>query len=177
MTGGLHVKDEKHHTARPSAPGLDGPQKPPRPPIGLPLLPDGRTALPKGNPCDGCDHCCRYIAVQIDTPRTKKNFEDIRWYVLHRGVSVWVDWDGAWMLQFETTCNWLVDGRCSHYSLRPDLCREYDPAECERYSPTAAEKILFRNEHDLDAYLAKREARLEKRRARSNGRNGKAKAS
>jgi Fe-S-cluster containining protein len=30
-----------------------------------------------------------------------------------------------------------VDGRCSHYALRPDLCREYDPAECERYSPTA----------------------------------------
>lgn len=171
------MKDERHHTARPSAPTLDGPQKPPRPPIGLPLLPDGRTALPKGNPCQGCDHCCRYIAIQIDTPRTKKNFEDIRWYVLHRGVSVWVDWEGSWMLQFETQCNWLKDGRCSHYSLRPDLCREYDPAECERYSHTPAEKHLFRNEQDLDAYLVQREQRLAKRRARTNGRNGKAKAS
>jgi Fe-S-cluster containining protein len=174
MMGGLHVKDDRHHTARPSAPATDGPPPPPRPPIGLPLLPDGRTALPKGNPCAGCDHCCRYIAIQIETPRTKKQFSDIRWYVLHKNVSVWVDWDNNWMVQFQTTCDWLVDGRCSHYALRPDLCREYDPAECERYSPTPAEKIAIHNERDLDAYLAKREARLAKRRARTNGHKAKA---
>ena len=168
------MKDDRHHTARPSAPATDGPPPPPRPPIGLPLLPDGRTALPKGNPCAGCDHCCRYIAIQIETPRTKKQFSDIRWYVLHKNVSVWVDWDNNWMVQFQTTCDWLVDGRCSHYALRPDLCREYDPAECERYSPTPAEKIAIHNERDLDAYLAKRETRLAKRRARTNGHKAKA---
>ncbi len=96
------------------------PKRPPRPPIGLPILPDGRTALPEGNPCVGCDHCCRHVALEIDTPRTKADYDNIRWYLLHKNVSIMVDWDGAWLIQFDTACNWLVDGRCSHYALRPD---------------------------------------------------------
>jgi len=86
--------------------------------------------------------------------------------VLHKNVSVMVDWEGAWFVQFDTPCEWLVDGRCSHYALRPEICREYDPAECERYVPVPAEKILFRDEHDLDRYLAEREARIAARKTR-----------
>jgi hypothetical protein len=140
--------------------------RPPRPPIEIRLRPDGRAVLPPGNPCVGCDHCCRYVSLEIDRPRTKKDFEYIRWYVLHRNVSVLLDWEGAWFLQFDTPCEWLVDGRCSHYRLRPDVCREYDPAECERYIPMPAEKLLIRNEEDLDRYLAVREARAARRKAR-----------
>jgi Fe-S-cluster containining protein len=128
---------------------------------------DGRYALPEGNPCAGCDHCCRYVTINIPTPRTKLDFNNIRWYILHRNVSVFVDWEGDWMVQFDTPCEWLVDGRCSHYTFRPEICRDYDPAECERYSPTPAEKFLIRTEQDLDEYLAKRSARSAARRARA----------
>ncbi|MGH7681896.1 MAG: YkgJ family cysteine cluster protein [Steroidobacteraceae bacterium] len=163
------MKDTEQHTAKPDAPGPhvdDTPRRPPRPPIGLPILPDGRTALPKGNPCVGCDHCCRHVALEIDTPRTKLDFDNIRWYLLHKNISIMLDWDGSWMIQFDTACNWLVDGQCSHYALRPDICREYDPADCERYNPNPAERVLMRNEKDLEAFLEQREKKLAKRYAR-----------
>ena len=74
-----------------------------------------------------------------------------------------MDWEGHWLVQFDTPCEWLIDGKCGHYSLRPDICREYDPADCERYNPTPAERILLRNPRDLERYLAEREARLASR--------------
>lgn len=162
-------RPDEEHTAKPHAPGHpdandDRPLRPPRPAIGLRLMADGRYELPAGNPCEGCDHCCRYMTVEIGTPRTKRDFDNIRWYILHRSVSVYVDTEGTWMVQFDTPCAWLKDGRCTHYALRPDICREYDPAECERYATTPAERFVLRNEHDLERYLAERKARLAARR-------------
>ncbi len=156
-----------HHAADPHGTGAertDGRLRPPRPALGLPLLPNGHIALPDGNPCEGCDHCCRYVSLPIPRPRTRRDFDEIRWYVLHRGVSVYVDWEGDWMIQFDSPCAWLKDGRCVHYELRPEICRDYDPAECERYVPAPAEKLLIRNEADLERYLEEREARLAARR-------------
>lgn len=143
------------------------PMRPPRPPIGVPLLNDGRYALPEGNPCAGCDHCCRYVSIEIPTPSTKRDFDNIRWYVLHKNVSVFADWEGNWMVQFDTPCEWLVEGQCTHYEFRPHICREYDPAECERYCTTPAEKILIRTEQDLERYLAERAVRNAARQAKS----------
>jgi Fe-S-cluster containining protein len=68
------------------------------------------------------------------------------------------------MVQFETPCEWLVDGKCCHYELRPEICREYDPAECERYHSVPAHKVLLRDERDLERYLADREERAKRRR-------------
>jgi Fe-S-cluster containining protein len=104
------------------------------------------------------------VALAIPTPRTKRDFEEIRWYVLHDHVSVFIDWGGDWGIQFETKCRWLVGGRCSHYELRPPVCRDHDPAGCERYVTGPAERVMIRNEEDLERYLAKREARLAARR-------------
>ena len=135
-----------------------GPLRPPRPAIGLRILPDGRTELPDGNPCEGCDHCCRYVSIQIDRPTTKMEFENIRWYLLHQSVSVMIDYEGDWLIQFDTPCRWLVDGRCTHYELRPEICRDYDPADCERYAGPA-EKVLLRTPEDLAKYLESRKRR------------------
>jgi Fe-S-cluster containining protein len=137
---------------------------PPRPPIPVMLRPDGYAILPEGNPCEGCDHCCRYVAIEIDKPTTKKDFEHIRWYLLHRSISIIIDWDGAWLIQFDTPCEWLVDGRCSHYELRPNICREYDPAECERYLTTTSHRVLMKTEADLRKYMEEREVKLAARR-------------
>lgn len=167
MPGPRDRKPPDQHTADPhgtTPTPPEEPRRPPRPAVGLPLLPDGRYALPEGNPCEGCDHCCRYVALAIPTPRTKRDFEEIRWYVLHDHVSVYIDWQGDWGIQFETTCRWLSGGRCSHYQLRPHVCREYDPAGCERYVVAPAERVMLRNEQDLARYLAQREDRLAARR-------------
>ena len=40
--------------------------------------------------------CCRYFMLQIDTPSSKDDFENIRWYLAHRGVSVVIDMEGEW---------------------------------------------------------------------------------
>ena len=175
--GSLSVSEEKtrpdQHSADPhgSERGEDeagGPIRPPRAPIGLPLLPNGCYQLPEGNPCEGCDHCCRYVTIPIETPRSRRDFDNIRWYLLHKNVSVLCDWEGSWMVQFDTPCDWLKHGKCSHYALRPEVCREYDPADCERYCPTPAEKILLSNEKDLEQFLLERDARREARRKRSS---------
>jgi Fe-S-cluster containining protein len=149
----------------PAGNGTDGfLPRPPRPPIPVTLRPDGYAVLPKGNPCEGCDHCCRYVAIEIDKPTTKKDFENIRWYLLHRSISIIIDWEGAWLIQFDTPCEWLQDGKCTHYALRPEICREYDPSECERYLTAQSHKILMKTEADLQTYLAERELKLAARR-------------
>lgn len=159
------------HSAKPHAPGPHpeesrrGPMRPPKPALHLPLLPSGCYQLPEGNPCEGCDHCCRYVTIPIDRPRSRRDFDNIRWYLLHKNVSVLCDWEGSWMVQFDTPCDWLKDGRCSHYAHRPEICRVYDPADCERYCPDPAEKILLRDEKDLERFLAERDARTKSRRS------------
>lgn len=40
--------------------------------------------------CQGCSKCCEYVAMQIDTPETQDDFENIRWYLLHENVKVFV---------------------------------------------------------------------------------------
>ncbi|HTN76186.1 MAG TPA: hypothetical protein VL096_13105, partial [Pirellulaceae bacterium] len=44
-----------------------------------------------------CDHCtakcCKYFALPIDTPTTFKDFEYMRWFLLHDRASVFVDDD------------------------------------------------------------------------------------
>src|SRR5687767_11452053 len=94
-TGRRAKRSDLHLSANPHAPidreGTE-PLRPPKPPIGLPILPGGRIALPAGNPCEGCDHCCRYVSIQIDRPRSKHDFSNIRWYLLHKNISVMIDW-------------------------------------------------------------------------------------
>ncbi len=69
-----------------------------------------------------------------------------------------VDFEGDWLIQFDTPCEWLVEGRCTHYELRPQICRDYDPADCERYAGPG-EKVLLRTPEDLGRYLEARNRR------------------
>jgi uncharacterized protein len=108
------------------------------------------------DPCKGCDRCCRYVALEIDRPTTREDFDQIRWYVLHRNVSVFIVDSGDWYVQFDTACEWLKDERCTHYELRPELCREYDPESCERHGEGPGYEILIENEADLERYLDRR---------------------
>jgi len=38
--------------------------------------------------CDGCPaECCKYVAIEIDTPEDIDDFEDIKWYVSHKNIT------------------------------------------------------------------------------------------
>ena len=42
------------------------------------------------HPCFECVQCCTYVAIEIDTPTTMKEYDYIVWYLYHQGVSIFV---------------------------------------------------------------------------------------
>ena len=82
--------------------------------------------------CEQCTAaCCHYIALPIDEPDTRRDFDDIRWYLMHEGVTVFVE-EGDWYIQFRTRCrNLQPDFKCGVYETRPAICREYKAKDCD----------------------------------------------
>jgi Fe-S-cluster containining protein len=119
----------------------------------------------KNNPCFDCKgQCCNHVAVPIDKPTTRDDFGDIRWYVSHKNVQVFVE-DGDWYLCFLTPCRYLTkDYLCSDYDNRPKICRDYDPENCERHGDGKPYDHLFNTVEEVEAYA---EEYLNRRRARS----------
>ncbi len=82
--------------------------------------------------CSRCPaKCCRYFALPIDTPETWKDFEYIRWYLLHERATVFTE-DDCWYLLVHTPCKHLrEDNLCGDYQRRPQICRDYKTKDCE----------------------------------------------
>jgi uncharacterized protein len=82
-----------------------------------------------------CDHCtakcCKYFAMPMDRPANRKDYDFIRWFLLHEQASAFVE-DGTWYLLVHTQCKHLLpDNRCGIYQTRPQICREYTTEGCE----------------------------------------------
>jgi Fe-S-cluster containining protein len=84
------------------------------------------------NLCEYCTaKCCHYFALPIDTPEDWRDFDYLRWYLLHARATVFID-EGDWYLMVHTTCKHLRDDhRCGIYETRPQICREYSTDNCE----------------------------------------------
>ena len=82
--------------------------------------------------CDYCTaKCCRYFALPLETPTEMKDFQFIRWYLLHGQASVFTE-DDEWYLLVHTVCKHLgEDNRCQIYETRPQICRDYTVVDCE----------------------------------------------
>ena len=110
--------------------------------------------------CVLCEHCtaacCRYLALPLDRPRSRRDYDDIRWYLLHDGISVFVE-EGDWYVQIQTTCKQLgSDNRCSIYETRPAICRDYEAKDCDYSGRPYGYDELFTHASQLEAYYAKR---------------------
>jgi len=127
-------------------------------------------------PCLACTQCCHYVAIEIDTPESRREFDNIRWYLYHPGVEVYIDQEDTWNILFNSRCeNLQDDGKCAVYETRPTICREFDNTSCEPNNDEPAEKVIFRTAEDLDHWmrltrahdrLALQEAAAERRRER-----------
>ena len=106
------------------------------------------------NPCYGCSLCCRYVALEIDTPEDDEDWDNIYWYLLHKNVWVWIDNDDSWNLQFNTPCEKLTKEQwCGIYKDRPMVCKRYTSDACERYGEGKAYKLLFKNAEEFQKWF------------------------
>ncbi len=104
--------------------------------------------------CENCNaDCCRYIAMEIDVPENLDDFENIKWYVCHKDVRIYVEEDYSWNLEFITPCKWLSEGNCcTNYSRRPEICKEYNYDECTFHN-NYKEKYSFESIEDVEKYI------------------------
>lgn len=109
-------------------------------------------------PCRHCGHCCRYVTVKLDSPRARTDYDEIRWFLLHENVCVFVDTDG-WFVEFHTVCRKLEEWRCGDYAGRPQVCSDYAVDNCERYGEGDAHLHYFRSEQEYLNYLKKHRPR------------------
>jgi Fe-S-cluster containining protein len=107
-----------------------------------------------------CEHCtaacCRYVALPIETPTERSDFDDIRWYLLHENISVFVE-DGDWYISMQTSCRHIApDGRCLIYPRRPRICRKYTTENCDYHSGDYGWEAHFTCPEHLEEYLRAR---------------------
>ena len=111
------------------------------------------------NKCSFCPgtKCCNYITQEIDTPRSKDDFDHLLWQMAHENIQSYKDEDG-WFLVVVTRCTHLLDdGNCNIYETRPQVCRDYSNDYCEFDAPAEEGfEFYFRNYQELDAYCRKR---------------------
>ena len=110
--------------------------------------------------------CCRYVAVEVDAPTEPKDFDLLRWFLLHEGLQLFVD-GRAWFLQIFARCRALgSDNRCTIYETRPAICREYEADGCDRDEAEGGVKMdrIFRSVEELEAYRGPWMKRWEARR-------------
>jgi hypothetical protein len=139
------------------------PTGPPRP--RLPMAPvDGK--------CQRCPSlCCRYLALQIDGPKSYDDFDLIRWYVAHHGVQVYKD-RRRWYLQVDVPCRHLDDhGRCQIYPRRPKICADHRLQDCEFENDGPPPAVQFRHPEEVEAYLQRRWPRGRPGRGRRRSRS------
>jgi len=106
-----------------------------------------------------CDHCvakcCRYLALPLDTPKKRKDFDTLRWFLLHDRVSLFVE-KGTWYLQVHNECRQLLPNNlCGIYETRPKICREHSTVDCE-YEDDWVYDLFFEAPEQLEEYVEAR---------------------
>ena len=120
--------------------------------------------LPNSHPCNECGQCCTYVAVEIDEPTGFDDYDNIFWYLTHRGVSVYIDWEGDWFIEFETVCENLSEAKtCAIYEDRPKMCSDFSWDECEKTTKEKAYKSRFSNPDGFFHFMETRRPRAYER--------------
>ena len=116
--------------------------------------------LPGVHPCSECGACCAYVAVEIDNPSAFDDYDHIYWYLTHRDVSVYVDWEGDWFIEFATVCEHMTQAKtCGIYEERPRICSDFSWNECEKNTRESAHKVRFTKPSELLDFMKEKRPR------------------
>jgi Fe-S-cluster containining protein len=101
--------------------------------------------------------CCRYIALPIETPEDWGDYDDIRWYLSHENITVFVE-DGDWYLNVNNKCKYLSekDYKCQNYDMRPKICRGYTTETCDLTSDSTDDydyEMHFTSDTQMEEYI------------------------
>lgn len=115
--------------------------------------------------CDSCSGlCCRYFALPIDNPTTARCYDNIRWYLCHENVVVFIE-EKQWYIGIMSRCKHLQpDNRCGIYETRPKVCREYKTDNCDYHGGEYNFEALFTSAEQLEAYAKQKLAAKKKRK-------------
>lgn len=105
--------------------------------------------------CSKCTGlCCRYFALPIDTPEDWDDYDDIRWYLAHENVTVFVE-DGDWYLNIKNKCTHLSeeDYKCDIYEIRPKICRGYSEDSCDLTGDNYEWELNFTSDKQMEEYM------------------------
>ena len=105
--------------------------------------------------CDKCTGlCCRYMALPIETPEDRGDYDDIRWYLCHEDVTVFVE-DDEWYINIKNKCKYLAkdDNRCLIYDKRPRICRGYKHDNCDLTDGEYDYELHFTSAEQMVEYI------------------------
>ena len=105
--------------------------------------------------CDKCTGlCCRYFALPIETPEDKEDYDDIRWYLCHRNITVFVE-DDDWYINIKNKCKHLSekDHKCKIYNNRPKICRGYTIKNCDLIEGEYDYELHFTSDKQMEEYI------------------------
>ena len=111
--------------------------------------------MAKKGQCDKCTGlCCKYFALPIETPEDKGDYDDIRWYLCHKNVTIFVE-DGDWYLNIKNECRHLSknDNHCRIYDKRPNICRGYRHSDCDFVDGQYDYELHFTNDKQMEEYI------------------------
>ena len=128
--------------------------------------------------CDKCTGlCCRYFALPIETPEDREDYDDVRWYLSHNNITVFVE-DGDWYINIKNKCQHLKkDYMCGIYNTRPKICRNYSRNDCDLIEGEYDYELHFTNDKQMEEYIKIKFCNnvTEKEKAKSKKAKGKRK--
>ena len=103
--------------------------------------------------CQFCTaKCCRYYSLPMEEPTSRRDFDYIRWFLMHGRSAVYIE-DGTWYLLVYSDCQHLLpDNRCAIYETRPQICREYTTENCE-YDDDWTYERFFETPEQVEEYV------------------------
>lgn len=118
--------------------------------------------MKKKETCEGCPAlCCKGLEKEITSPKTKLDRENLVWQLHFVNTKFFIR-SRKWYELSLGDCRYLdANNLCTVYERRPDVCRNHNPPECERFGDIF--DVMFDTPEDLLKHFQKAKDKRKKR--------------